>query len=288
MKNNLAVIILNYNSYDDTLKLINSIEQYDPGYSIIVVDNFYDNMERQKVLQLQEHCTLIFLEENNGYAAGNNAGIKKALELGCETFLLANSDTCIIKPNSISDCYSYMKKNHIGILGPKMINEAEEDISGCIKVDKFGRTSHLYTDEIKECMSLTGAFILIDKSVIEKIGYIREFYFLYREETDYCIRAFNNQVKIVFYPLVTILHKSGVTTKNVADYYYNRNMFIFSREIYNTNTLKLALFYFFRYVLQSLRILKNERAGKVASRKFKQIWLAYFDGVKDVRGKKQL
>ncbi len=288
MNEKLAVIILNYYSYKDTLNLIKSIDKYDPGLCIIVVDNSCDNTERQKLSPIKERCILIFLDENGGYAAGNNAGIKKAVELGYDTFLIANSDTYLASSNAISDCYIYMKKNDIGILGPRMVNEAGEDVSGCIDVDKYGRTKHYYTDEIRACKCLTGAFIFIDKKVIDKIGFIREFYFLYREETDYCVRAYENNVKIVYYPHISIVHKEAATTKKIADYYYHRNMFIFSREIYKTGSFQLALFYFFRYILNSIKIIKTEKSNKELVRKLKQIWYAYFDGIRDVRGKRKI
>ncbi len=288
MNEKLAVIILNYNSYEDTLNLIKSIDEYDSGLCIIVVDNSSDIGERQKLTAIEERCTLILLDENDGYAAGNNVGIKKAIELGYETFLIANSDTYLVSRNAISDCYAYMKKNIIGILGPRMVNESGVDISGYISVDKYGRTKHWLTHNITECMSLTGAFIFIDKQVIDKIGFIREFYFLYREETDYCVRAYENKVKIVYYPRITIVHKEAATTKNIANYYYHRNMFIFSREIYKTKSFQLAVFYFFRYVLHSIRIIKTEKSKEELIRKLKQIWYAYFDGVRDVRGKRKI
>ncbi len=288
MNESLAVIILNYNSFDDTFNLIKSIEEYDSGLCIIVVDNASEIEERQKLSAIQDRCVLILLDENGGYAAGNNVGIKKAIELGYDTFLIANSDTYLLSRHAIRDCYTYMKKNNIGILGPRMINESGEDISGCIKVDKYGRTKHWLTDEITECMSITGAFIFIDKQVINKIGFMREFYFLYREETDYCVRAYENQLKIVFYPCITIVHKEGTTTKKIANYYYHRNMFIFAREIYKTGSFQLAVFYFFRYIIYSIRIIKTAESNKESVQKLKQIWYAYFDGIRDVRGKRKI
>ena len=287
-KDKPAVIILNYNSYEDTWNLIRSIEKYDTGLCIIVVDNASDDTDRQKLSELQGRCVLILLDENGGYAAGNNVGIRKAIELGYDTFLLANSDTCLISDHAISDCYAYMKKHKIGILGPRMINEAGEDISGYISVDRYGRTKHRMTDEIKRCKCLTGAFLLIDKKVIDKTGYLKEFYFLYREETDYCVRAFRKGCRIVYYPKVTIVHKMGATTKNTAVYYYHRNMFIFSREMYHTGSIPLACFYFFRFILYSLRIMKREAGSGEMSVKLKQLWRAYFDGIRDIRGKRKV
>ena len=284
-KDQPAVIILNYKSFGDTLGLINSIEEYDPGLCIIVVDNASGAEDRQKLSDLKSRCITIFLEENGGYAAGNNIGIRKAEELGFDTFLLANCDTRLIGRHAISDCYAYMKKNSIGILGPRMINKLGEDVSGIIHVDRYGRTRHQFTDKITECRSLTGAFLFIGKQVIDRIGYLREFYFLYREDTDYCLRAYNEGVKVVFYPKVTVVHKTGATTKDVAEYYYYRNCFILSREIYKCKSAELALFYIFRFICYSLGIMRRKAPLSEKTERLKRLWNAYFDGVRDVRGK---
>ncbi|MCR4891499.1 MAG: glycosyltransferase family 2 protein [Lachnospiraceae bacterium] len=280
-----AVIILNYNSYEDTRRLIKSIEKYDPGLCLIVVDNASAPGERQKLRAIEGRCILILLNENGGYAAGNNAGIRKAMELGYDAFLLANSDTRLISGHAIRDSYAYMKRKGIGILGPRMVNESGQDVSGMIGVDRYGRTRHELTDQIRRCKSLTGAFLLISRQVIERIGYLREFYFLYREDTDYCIRAYKEGVKIVYYPPVTVVHRMGTTTKSVADYYYYRNMFILSRENYHIGSLELALFYLFRFLRYSLGIIKGRGPFREKPGRLRLLWRAYCDGVRDVRGK---
>lgn len=284
-KDHPAVIIVNYNSFDDTLGLINSIEEYDPGLCIIVIDNASGAEDRRKLPDLEGRCITILIEENGGYAAGNNIGIRKAEELGFDTFLLANSDTRLISRHAISDCYAYMKKNRIGILGPRMINKSGEDVSGIIRVDRYGRTRHQFTDKITECRSLTGAFLFIGRQVIDRIGYLKEFYFLYREDTDYCLRAYNEGVKVVFYPKVTVVHKTGATTKNVAEYYYYRNSFILSREIYKCKRAELALFYIFRFIRYSLDIVRRKATLSEKTVRLRRLWNAYYDGVRDVRGK---
>ena len=280
-----AVIILNYNSFEDTVELIESIEEYDPGHCIIVVDNASAPEERQKLSAVEGRCITVLLEENGGYAAGNNAGIRKAAALGYDTFLLANSDTRLISRHAISRCHAYMKSHGIGILGPGMVNGSGKDVAGTIRVDRYGRTKHHPATEATECRSLTGAFLLIAGSVIREVGYLREFYFLYREDTDYCLRAYDKGIKILYYPEVTVLHKEGTTTKNVADYYYHRNMFLLSREIYGTGSTELAWFYLPGFIRCSLGIMKNETHRSRKALRLRQLWRAYRDGVRDIRGK---
>lgn len=281
----LAVIILNYNSYIDTVKLVESIEKCEDRLHIIVVDNASDPGEKEKLRSLEGRCELIFLDTNGGYAAGNNEGIKRAAEEGYDIFLIANSDTYVVKKDTVRHCVDYMKEHDVAILGPGMTDENGLDISGYVNDTKFGRTERHLTDKVTECNGLVGAFIFIDKRVVDTVGYMKEFYFLYLEETDYCARAQRAGFRIVYYPLETIIHKSSVTTSGVSDYYTSRNKFILARELYRTPGFMLALFHFFRSICFSFRvIMRNE--GKVSIKhRLRLVWRGYFDGVRDVRGK---
>jgi GT2 family glycosyltransferase len=55
---------------------------------------------------------------------------------------------------------------------------------------------------------VTGACMMIDRRTIDDIGYFDENYFMYYEETDYCLRAIQQGWKILFQPAVTVLHKN--------------------------------------------------------------------------------
>ena len=279
----LAVIILNYNSYKDTVNLLESIENYEDELHIIVVDNASEPEERERLKKLEGRCELLFLEANGGYAAGNNAGIKKAAGEGYDVFLLANSDTYIVKKDTIRRCLDHMKESDAAILGPRMINEKGRDISGYVNDTMFGRTKRHLTDKETQCDGLVGAFVFIDRKVIDTIGYMKEFYFLFLEETDYCARARRAGFKIVYYPEETIVHRSSATTAGISDYYTSRNKFILAREIYGTKGAVLAVFHFFRSIVYSLRVI----AESADNRRYRLylVWKGYLDGVKDVRGR---
>lgn len=290
----LAIIILNYRSYKDTVELIESIEntERDDGtIGIFVVDNASGEEERDKLSCLKDRCELMLLDENRGYAAGNNAGIKRAAELGYDAFLIANSDTRVIDKGTIYRCYKHMKDRKIALLGPRMIDEKGKDVSGYVDDTPMGRTNRHLTDKETSCRGLVGAFMFIDKKVIDTIGFMNEDYFLFLEETDYCARADIKGLKIVYYPKETILHKCSLTTGEVADYYTSRNKFILAREIYGANTSVLALVHFFRSILFSLRVIKEGfepgRKPGVGTR-LKYVWKGYADGVMKVRGKVEL
>ena len=91
----IAIIILNYNSSADCRKCIGYLKtQQDVKLEIIVVDNCSHEDERKAVETLckEQGCTFIANNENRGYNAGNNVGLRYAAEKGYEYALIANPD----------------------------------------------------------------------------------------------------------------------------------------------------------------------------------------------------
>ena len=60
---------------------------------------------------------------------------------------------------------------------------------------------------------ILGAFMLIRRDVISKIGFLDERFFLYCEDTDYCHRAYKKGWKIYYYPKITVKHLHGASTR---------------------------------------------------------------------------
>lgn len=101
----VAVILINYNTFVHTQKCIESLQKTKNCLlRIIVVDNASHPEEVKNLRRLcetQENVTLIELEDNGGFAAGNNAGIRCALRLGIDYILLLNNDT-VVSESTIS------------------------------------------------------------------------------------------------------------------------------------------------------------------------------------------
>ena len=215
----ISIVIVNYRVKYFLEQTLLSAQEALHGLEseIFVIDNASGDDERDKLYGLRDRCELLFLDDNGGYAAGNNEGIRRAVEKGCDVFLVANSDTRIRDRNTISRCLKHMKDNDIAILGPRMIDDTGKDVSGYVDDTRLGRTERHLTGRETVCRGLVGAFIFIDRSVVDTIGYLNEDYFLYLEETDYCARAYRAGFKIVYYPVETIIHRGSATTGKVAD-----------------------------------------------------------------------
>src|SRR3989344_908103 len=119
---NLSIITINYNSSENTIKLLESLKtQTDSDFRIIVVDNNSD--PGQKLLlknRIAEIGNLTFIEssENLGFSGGNNAGIRRALQEETEWVVLLNNDTIV--EESFIEKLKIALENKIGVAGIAM------------------------------------------------------------------------------------------------------------------------------------------------------------------------
>lgn len=287
-KKRIAIIILNYNSSDDTVRLVKNIRENESDYQVIVVDNHSTQVEMDKleVLGGSKDVVIIRSKENIGYAAGNNIGLRWAMERGYEYFLIANSDTEIIHPNTVKAMKESMERYGAVALGPKMLNGVGDVDSGIIVDNKMGRTKRLEVSEVTECRSIIGAFLLLSRTIIDKVGFLPEEYFLYREETDYLVKAYEKKLKIIYDPEIEIIHRHGATTGGVWDYYFNRNTIYFARKIHGSNVVILALFHFLKslYLTGMLLLGKQKRVDR--KKAIILTWRGYLDGMTGKMGRK--
>lgn len=249
----VSVIILHYNSLQNTLDCIESLQKIvvpkGTQIEIIVVDNgSKENIKYRGV-------KIIKNKENLGFAEGNNVGIRYALENGADFVLILNNDTYVEK-NFLEELLQVGKQdNKIGILIPKIYfapgfefhkdryekNElgrvfwyagGEIDWANVIGhhrgVDEVDRGQY---DKIEETETATGCCMLIKREVFEKVGLLDDKYFLYYEDNDLSMRAKKKSFKIMYVPASLIWHKNagsaGGSGSMLQDYYITRNRLLF-------------------------------------------------------------
>lgn len=122
----VAIVILNYLNYKDTIECIESLN-YDiyPEKNVIIVDNGSKNESWKELNKLYKDKKDIYLlrnEENLGFAKGNNLGIDFARKnLKCKFVLLVNNDTIFKDPTLITKLMESYKEG-IGVIGPNIIS----------------------------------------------------------------------------------------------------------------------------------------------------------------------
>lgn len=226
----LSIIIVNWNTRGLLKSCLGSIKRYCQAVSfeIIVIDNASADGSAEMVEKDFPDATLIKSNENIGFAAANNIGIKKAQ--GRHTLLL-NSDTELIS-DAPSRMVSYLD-NHkdIGVLGCRLLNRDRslqpsvrrfpDFISQALILLKLHRLfpqlrvmrryraekfDYSRTQAVDQVM---GACFMIPGGVIDRVGLLDERYWIWFEEVDYCRMAKDKGFRIVFLSDAEVVHHGG-------------------------------------------------------------------------------
>ncbi|MDO8452503.1 MAG: glycosyltransferase family 2 protein [bacterium] len=252
----VAVVILNWNRKSDTLECLQSVLTLDASrYTLIpiVVDNNSNDGSVQAFENLK-NIVIVKNRDNLGYTGGNNSGIKKALELGADFVMVLNNDTVLDKNLVVELLKGAEEHPEAGIFTPKIYfakgfefhkdKYKESELGKVIwaaggKIDwdnVFGNNRGV--DEVDngqfeksgEVDFGTGACLFVRKEVFDKIGMFNDRYFMYYEDTDFCMRAGQAGFKTVYVPRAILWHKvaqsSGIGS-GLNDYFISRNRMLF-------------------------------------------------------------
>ncbi len=292
----LSVIIVNYNVKHFLEQCLHSVQKASKNIAIeiFVVDNNSVDGSAQLIKEKFPDIHFIENKENVGFSRANNQAI--ALSKG-KYILLLNPDT-VVEEDTFEKVISFMNTHKdAGGLGVKMIDGkgtflpeskrglptpwiAFYKIFGLAKLfpksKRFGKyhLSYLNENEINEIDVLAGAFMLMRKSVLDKVGLLDETFFMYGEDIDLSYRIQLGGFKNYYFPETTIIHYKGESTKkgslNYVKVFYNA-MMIFAKKHFQRKAgifiLIIQLAIYFRALLS------------VAKRIFQKIYLPILDGV---------
>ena len=228
-KNNLAIIVLNWNGADDALECINSLAQQTLKPTIIVVDNHSHDDSVMRFEQYQtEHpsvnCTIIANDKNLGFAGGINTGLVYAREQGFEYIGVLNPDAVADKKwcRALVDELSSQPKCGIatGILQRR--DGKTLDTTGDFYTT-WGLPGPRNRDEpVKnapskpgEVFGATGGGAIYRAAIFDDIDMFDEDFFMYYEDVDLSFRAQLAGWKVRFTPKAIAYHKVGASSKKV-------------------------------------------------------------------------
>lgn len=264
----VAIIILNWNNWQDTIDCLESVYQIDyPNYQVIIVDNGSENESVKEIKRRSNGVILIEVEKNLGFSRGVNFGIKYAIDNHADFVLLLNNDT-IVTTNVLTELVNRINRDErIGLIGGKILYLGNKNkiwsAGGGIKcltkrTYQFGemKQDNGKYDVEREVDFLSACCLLIRKQVIEKIGWFDPDYFMYYEDVDFCVRAKQQSYKIIYWPQAVIWHKVGsASNKSFMDYYRMRNYFLFLKKRFSYTKLSLGTIGVFIFVERFIRIL---------------------------------
>jgi GT2 family glycosyltransferase len=231
-----SIVIVSFNTRDLLRECIRTLYRGAGGVNLetIVVDNASKDGSADMVAAEFPTVRLIRSETNLGFAAANNRGF--AVARGRYVVLL-NSDAF---PKSDALCLAVAKMDHaprVGLAGARLIGRDGSwqpsarmfpsilndflTLSGLAAKHPhshfFGRFDRTWADQMEPAAVdwVPGAFSIIRRDLLERIGYFDERFFLYYEEVDLCRRFKAAGYQIWYWPDVVVVHLGGESSKTV-------------------------------------------------------------------------
>lgn len=268
-KIDLSIIIVNWNVAELLEKCLDSIFQHQDRLKIevFVVDNNSSDSSVEVVKKKFPQVKLIANKENLGFARANNQAIK---ESSGDFVLLLNPDTEILD-NALEKMVDLMRqKEEIAIAGCRVLYP---DKTTQLSVRRFPRMYdmlivflkvHNFLPELlseyycfdfdyekeQEVDQVMGAFFMIRRSVIEKIGLLDENFYIWMEEVDYCKRTEKAGWKVIYYPGAEIIHYGARSFKQLLT--LKRQKILNDSILYYFKKHNSKLAYLILYCLQPL------------------------------------
>lgn len=252
MKNSqplVAVVLLNWNGRVDTIACLESIRGTSyQNYRVIVVDNGSTDNVADEVTRTLPGTVLIALDTNLGFTGGNNVGIRHALEMGADYVWLLNNDT-VVDPDCLVLLVECAEANDdAGLWSPAIYYY--DDPSRLQYADALvdwenyrllfpedERAMSVPAEDGKCRQTLFGTALLVKRSVFEKIGLLKEDFFAYWEDVEFCVRAYRaGGFRNAVVPEARLLHKCPLPEamrgqKSPRYYYYMaRNKYYFWKQ----------------------------------------------------------
>ena len=267
----LVVIILNYDTRDLLADCLSSLRgQAGVDFVTCVVDNCSNDGSAGMIAQQFPEVTLIRSPANDGYAAGNNLGLRAfgfPAHGQARYAMLLNPDT-LVPPGALAGMLAFADTTpDAGVVGPKLLlMDGTLDkacrrsfptpavsfyrLTGLSRLfphsQRFGRYNMTYLgiDQQADVDSVVGACMLVRADAIRQAGLLDEQFFMYGEDLDWCLRikrqrnSTGQPYRVIYYPTVTVHHvKRAASRKSEkAQFEFDRAMWLFYRKHYKAGT----------------------------------------------------
>lgn len=231
-------VVLNWNSYKETLELVEQLKSAAyTNLSILVVDNYStkDKSAEQLKAVAPNSFELICNSANFGYAGGNNVGINASIDRGADYVWILNPDIRV-NENMLNFMISTItSSDNIAAVGSRICFRNDPQLiytDGAKVYPELGyQVSHLHNkqrlplpenQDIYEVDYANGSSILLNTKAVKALGTLREEFFLYFEEAEWCLRAKKHSWQILVDSRAVAYHSASQKGVNYH-YYMSRN-----------------------------------------------------------------
>ena len=294
----IAIIIINWNTYQLTFNCLKSLEAcIYKNKTIFFVDNGSKDGSGDKIALEFPEINYIKNTKNEGFTGANNKALKIILKQNFDYALLLNNDTQV-NPNFLCHLEARMSSDKnlaatqpliLDLQSKKTIWNAGGSLNTffCFFKTKYNRTT--YKPKLKIDTStqwISGCCVLVNIEVIKKVGLLDNRFFAYFEDADWSIRMTNLGYKLGVVPESIIYHlKSGSTKKNntfnegylspYAHYLNVRNHIYLIKKHSFFNSIGSWTYQILKITSYSIYFILRGRSGKL-----KMVWRGLLDGIK--------
>lgn len=231
----LTVVVLDWNHADFAIRSVEAIAgEGVPPSRIVVVDNGSTDENRRRLSSELDSCPLVRLDENTGFARGNNAGAR-ALE--GSAYLFVNSDAFVHRRGSVAALVRALDRPDVGIVVPRLLNEdltlqpsvvaAHRPSNALVRASGLSRlipnalqphwSTHWDHRSSRAIECAVGAVMLVRGSLWDELGGFPETSFMYAEDLGLCIAAADHGAKVWFCAEAEFVHVGGGSTSPLWD-----------------------------------------------------------------------
>lgn len=254
----ISVVIVNFNAgplLSANITRIQHIAQHE-SLSIVIVDNGSTDNSLAAVQHLTKTSVLsiniIENLENRGFATAVNQGIRAS----DSQYVLCLNPDCLLEPDTLRFTREALEQNeHAGMAGALILNPDGSEQRGCRRDLPDVRNSALYLSglsrvfpkryrrlnftgeslpaEPAEVPAISGAFMLVRREAISRVGLMDEAYFLHGEDLDWCRRFRDAGYKILFVPHARLTHHQGTCGRRIpinVEWHKHRGMWRYYRK----------------------------------------------------------
>jgi len=295
----IAIIIINWNTYQLTYNCLKSLELCTyKNKTIFFVDNGSNDGSGDKIALEFPEINCINNQKNEGFTGANNKALKVILKQNFDYVLLLNNDT-EVKPDFLSLMQASMDSdNNLAATQPLILDFPDKNtiwnaggsFNTFFGLSKTRYKGMIYKPNLKiETLTewISGCCILVKIAVIKEVGLLDNRFFAYFEDVDWSIRMTNLGYKLGVVPKSIIYHHSSGSTKrnnttnegNLSPYAHYLNVrnhiYLIKKHNFLFNSVGSWIYQIIKITSYSTYFILRGRFSK-----FKIVWCGLLDGIK--------
>ena len=225
----ITIVVLNWKRPEETIACLESLARADlDGARVLVVDNGSGDGSPARIRARFPAQRIVELPVNRGYAGGNNAGIRIALDEGARGVLLLNNDTTVAPDFLLGLRWAMGAAPRVAAASsailrhdnPEMLDVAYSEVRfeerSVVCLRGVNTPPGYGFDRRREVEVAVGCSVLLFADALREVGLLDEAYFAYHEDVDWCLRARAKGWTIWWEPLSRVYHGGSVTTRALA------------------------------------------------------------------------